>query len=347
MSEPISTIEQLVAARQARGLGSDDMLRVLKIAPRQLESLEHGDWAALPGTPFVRGVLRAYARALEVDITPLLDTVGGRVQPNELKPAGPLDEPLRSRGMLGFGSGGSGHRLVWVGLVLLGVLAFALFFGRGAEFAAIPSWFEKRGESSESDAASARPEAGTTGGSKVETISLPGATTSTGASSTGPDSGAGSAPAAGLPGAQAAGSQAAGSQSAGSQAAGAQAGSGPVAGAAIAVGGMGPGGAAAASSGAGMPGAATGATPATPAVLAAAGGLRLSFAGESWVDVKQSDGKVLLSGLQRAATAQTLNPTGPVTLVIGNAAGVTLEVAGKPVDLKPHIRGSIARLTLP
>ena len=326
MSEPISTIEQLVAARQARGLGSDDMLRVLKIAPRQLESLEHGDWAALPGTPFVRGVLRAYARALEVDITPLLDTVGGRVQPNELKPAGPLDEPLRSRGMLGFGSGGSGHRLVWVGLVLLGVLAFALFFGRGAEFAAIPSWFEKRGESSESDAASARPEAGTTGGSKVETISLPGATTSTGASSTGPDSGAGSAPAAGLPGAQAAGSQAAGSQSAGSQAAGAQAGSGPVAGAAIAVGGMGPGGAAAASSGAGM---------------------RLSFAGESWVDVKQSDGKVLLSGLQRAATAQTLNPTGPVTLVIGNAAGVTLEVAGKPVDLKPHIRGSIARLTLP
>jgi hypothetical protein len=185
VSEPISTIEQLVAARQARGLGSDDMLRVLKIAPRQLESLEHGDWAALPGTPFVRGVLRAYARALEVDITPLLDTVGGRVQPNELKPAGPLDEPLRSRGMLGFGSGGSGHRLVWVGLVLLGVLAFALFFGRGAEFAAIPSWFEKRGESSESDAASARPEAGTTGGSKVETISLPGATTSTGASSTG------------------------------------------------------------------------------------------------------------------------------------------------------------------
>jgi len=80
VSEPISTIEQLVAARQARGVSGEDMLRVLKIAPRQLEALERGDWSALPGTPFVRGVLRAYARALEVDVAPLLDTVGGRVQ---------------------------------------------------------------------------------------------------------------------------------------------------------------------------------------------------------------------------------------------------------------------------
>lgn len=323
MSEPISTIEQLVAARQARGVSGEDMLRVLKIAPRQLEALERGDWSALPGTPFVRGVLRAYARSLEVDVAPLLDTVGGRVQPNELKPAGPLDEPLRSRGMLGFGSGGSGHRLVWVGLVLLGVLAFALFFGRGTDFDAIPSWFDKRAAATD-DATAVRPEAGATPGSTVETIALPG-TAST----------AGAEPATGAAGAS--GSAAAASAAASVPPAGAGAGANPAPPAPAAA--PGADGAAASASGAA---AATGA----PAGQGA-GGLRLSFAGESWVDVKQADGKVLLSGLQRASTAQTLNPTGSVTLVIGNASGVTVEFAGKPVDLKPHIRGSIARLTLP
>ena len=328
MSEPISTIEQLVAARQARGVSAEDMLRVLKIAPRQLEALERGDWSALPGTPFVRGVLRAYARALEVDVAPLLDTVGGRVQPNELKPAGPLDEPLRSRGMLGFGSGGSGHRLVWVGLVLLGVLAFALFFGRGTDFDAIPSWFDKRTAATD-EATAARPEAGATPGSTVETIALPGTASTAGQSAE---------PAAGATGASS-GSAAATSAATSVPPAGAGAGANPAPPAAAPGAAPGADGAAASASGAaGAAGAPAG---------QGAGGLRLSFAGESWVDIKQADVKVLLSGLQRASTAQTLNPTGSVTLVIGNASGVTVEFAGKPVDLKPHIRGSIARLTLP
>jgi cytoskeleton protein RodZ len=36
----------------------------------------------------------------------------------------------------------------------------------------------------------------------------------------------------------------------------------------------------------------------------------------------------------------------PFELVIGNAAHVRLTYDGNPVDLEPHIRGEVARLTL-
>ncbi len=329
MPEPIATIEQLVAVREARGVGAEDMIRALKLAPRQLQALEAGDWAALPGTPFVRGMLRAYARTLEVDIGPLLDTIGASVQPNELKPAGSLDEPLRSGGMLGFGGGGSGNRLVWACLVLLGVLAFALFFGRGADFSGIPSWFEERPATQVGSQAGAPAEgvAGASAGSTVEAVTLPGAgATAAQGGTTGTEASPGAAPSGPVPGAA------------------------PGSAAAVAAGAPAPGAAAAPVPAQGLPALApAGGAPAaaTEAANQVAGTLRLNFANESWVEIKQADGKVLLSGLQRASTSQALTPSGAVTMVIGNAAGVGVEYAGKPVDLKPHIRGSIARLTLP
>ena len=51
-----------------------------------------------------------------------------------------------------------------------------------------------------------------------------------------------------------------------------------------------------------------------------------------------------LAGYSSAAAAQ--QPEKRIALVVGNAANVTLEQDGKPVDLAAHVRGSVARLTL-
>ena len=128
MVERITTVEQLVSAREARGHTVDDIVRQLKLSSRQVHSLERGDWASLPGIAFVRGALRSYGRLLGVDVEALLEAAGAQLQASELRPASTLDEPLPRRGLLGFGSGGSGNGLAWTLLVVIGVVALAFFF---------------------------------------------------------------------------------------------------------------------------------------------------------------------------------------------------------------------------
>jgi cytoskeleton protein RodZ len=74
--------------------------------------------------------------------------------------------------------------------------------------------------------------------------------------------------------------------------------------------------------------------------------LVLSFRDHSWTEVRERNGRVLLSAMMAPGTRQTLSGQGPFELVIGNAADVSLTLDGKPVDLLPHTRQSVARLTL-
>ncbi|TXL61802.1 DUF4115 domain-containing protein, partial [Zeimonas arvi] len=74
--------------------------------------------------------------------------------------------------------------------------------------------------------------------------------------------------------------------------------------------------------------------------------LRLRFARESWVEIREAGGKVVLTGLQPAGSERELSGRKPLTLVIGNAEHVTLERGGKPVDLAARARQGVARLTL-
>lgn len=74
--------------------------------------------------------------------------------------------------------------------------------------------------------------------------------------------------------------------------------------------------------------------------------LRLSFEREAWLEARR-DGKVLVSGNQPAGSTRELPIDGTTALVIGNAAAVRAEFAGRPLDLTPHVRGSVARLNLP
>ena len=67
---------------------------------------------------------------------------------------------------------------------------------------------------------------------------------------------------------------------------------------------------------------------------------------EAWIEVKDGTGRTLVSSLHPAGAERSLRGQAPFELVIGNAASVKLTYDGKPVDLRPHTRVEVARLTL-
>jgi cytoskeleton protein RodZ len=75
--------------------------------------------------------------------------------------------------------------------------------------------------------------------------------------------------------------------------------------------------------------------------------LVLAFRDYSWTEVKDRNGRVLLFRMNSGGTTQSLAGAPPLDLVIGNAADVSVTYRGKPVDLAPHTRQNVARLTLP
>jgi cytoskeleton protein RodZ len=80
-TEPPQLGQLLKEAREARGLSIKDVVQVLKFSSRQIEALEAGNLAALPGTVFVRGIVRGYARFLKLDAEPLLAMLRTDVPP--------------------------------------------------------------------------------------------------------------------------------------------------------------------------------------------------------------------------------------------------------------------------
>jgi cytoskeleton protein RodZ len=74
--------------------------------------------------------------------------------------------------------------------------------------------------------------------------------------------------------------------------------------------------------------------------------LLFHFNEESWVEVRSSDGKVLLQRLNAAGSEQEVAGEAPYSLIVGNAKGVALRFRGQPVDLAPYTHDQVARLTL-
>lgn len=66
---------ELAAAREARGLGLNEVAQQLKFGVRQLEALEADRFDDLPGGTFARGMVRSYARLLKLDPEPLLPRI--------------------------------------------------------------------------------------------------------------------------------------------------------------------------------------------------------------------------------------------------------------------------------
>lgn len=89
------------------------------------------------------------------------------------------------------------------------------------------------------------------------------------------------------------------------------------------------------------------ASTAPAAAVPPADGRRLSFQfqGESWIEVKDASGLVILTGIYHGGT-QSVVGRAPFEVVIGNASVVSLRDDGKLVDLKPYTRSEVSRLTL-
>jgi len=90
-------------------------------------------------------------------------------------------------------------------------------------------------------------------------------------------------------------------------------------------------------------------TPLQPAAAPAAGArarLVLHTDQDSWVDIRDARDNKLLYETVPAGRVVTLDGDAPLSVFLGNAAGVRLEFDGKPFDASPFTRGQVARFTL-
>jgi len=74
--------------------------------------------------------------------------------------------------------------------------------------------------------------------------------------------------------------------------------------------------------------------------------VKLRFARESWVEIRDRNGYKIFSQLNPAGAEHVVSGQPPLTLVVGNAVGVRVTYNDQPVDLAPHTKIDVARLTL-
>lgn len=133
---------QLKAAREARGLSLEQVAAETRIPQRHLQTIEAGDFAALPARTYAIGFARTYAKAVGLDDAAIADGVraeldaqsyGPRHRPDGFEPGDPARVPSRALNWL---------MIVAVLLVLAGLFAFFRpYFSPAAE---LPSLIEQQ-----------------------------------------------------------------------------------------------------------------------------------------------------------------------------------------------------------
>ncbi|WP_206858816.1 helix-turn-helix domain-containing protein [Lysobacter changpingensis] len=88
------------------------------------------------------------------------------------------------------------------------------------------------------------------------------------------------------------------------------------------------------------------ATLPTPAPAATQPALALNFIGNSWVEVRGADGRVIESGELGTGQQRTYAAGEVSRVVLGNSSAVEVRHAGRTVDLAPFSRANVARFTL-
>jgi cytoskeleton protein RodZ len=288
---------ELRRAREAQGLAVADVAQQLKFASRQIESLENERFDRLPGPTIARGMVRNYARLLNLDPEPLVERMASKVEPQPAsRPAARFKQPVA------FSDGGRRSTLVYAGfsvavLALVGVVAYEWYQeGAAPQFVApAPSVAPPVAEKPVAEKPVAeKPVAEKPVAEKQVVADAP------------PP-----APPVSIP---------------------VEAPKPPVA--------QKP-----------KPVATAVAEPAPPAEPREATGnfhrIVLVCEQESWLEVTDGTGRSLVSSLNPAGSERVVRGRGPFEIVIGNARGVRLLVDDKPVDLKPHTRVDVARITLP
>jgi cytoskeleton protein RodZ len=83
-----------------------------------------------------------------------------------------------------------------------------------------------------------------------------------------------------------------------------------------------------------------------PTVVAGGKQLTFIFHGTSWVEVKDASQRIIFTGQFGPGSRQVVSGRPPFQIVVGNASDVELKYGDEPIDLAPHTRVEVARLTL-
>jgi cytoskeleton protein RodZ len=83
-----------------------------------------------------------------------------------------------------------------------------------------------------------------------------------------------------------------------------------------------------------------------PEPIAAAKRIDFVFSEDSWVEVRNAQNAVLYAQINTAGTQRSIEGVPPLSLVIGNSAGVRVRYDGSEINLAQHARAGVARLTL-
>lgn len=330
----------LRARRIARGMGVAEVSGRLKFSVRQIESLEANAWDDLPSGPSLRGLVRNYARMVDIDDEPLLQQLPGNAR--MAPPAAAVGNMLTGRSELPTNSlrewseprRGIRGWLLLVFVALLALSAVGYFVGERFLNPVKDSLLNESAPQLGTGTVEAIPVPSLGEAIVAPTPAIP---TVQGGETAAPQAPAAAAEpaAAGAPGV---GSPAAGSPAAAVPAAGTSAAGSPTASGQIA--------AAPTAAGTPAPAAATPAAPAAAPANAGASALVLKITTPSWVEVRGGDGVALLSRTAEAGEELRFDVKAPARVVVGNAGGVEVQWQGNRVDLARFQRGNVARLTL-
>lgn len=255
---------RLSAARLAKGYSVGDISTRLKFSPRQVEALEAEDYLALPGSTFIRGMVRSYARFLGLDAESLLREVNAKISPPAPVKVNDLRVPFQGQGRT--------NRL-WLALSALVLVGLGLV---------LADWLlrerEKARLAEAERAAQIAAQASPALQEPVQNVPAPELKP-------------------GEPGAVAE-----------------------------------------------PPAPVVPAAPVEPALPAGVKRLKLTFGKESWVTIKDADGATVMNQLNPAGTEKTVEAKAPLSLVVGNASGVTATLDGERFKLEPVLRNDIAKV---
>ncbi|AHF05589.1 hypothetical protein MARPU_12910 [Marichromatium purpuratum 984] len=87
-------------------------------------------------------------------------------------------------------------------------------------------------------------------------------------------------------------------------------------------------------------------TPTTVTTAPTTPEVALEFTGNCWVEVRDVNRRIILTGELRAGDRRVLEGEPPYRFIIGNTAMARLTIDGEPLDLSARARGNVARFTL-
>ncbi|EJL92199.1 hypothetical protein PMI16_01138 [Herbaspirillum sp. CF444] len=325
---------QLAGQRQAKGWSVEHAASQLKFATRQVIALEADNYAALPGPVIVRGFVRAYAKLLGLDANALVALLPqeGSAHNAAIVPQRTLSTPF-SESPLPLGNRSKISPGLIVGGILVVILAGAAVAVHETDvFDGIPqlAWLKSAGNkaaTTEEPQAQAQAQAETqdlppevqdgSDKSKLEKVESAVAS-ATNSAITNVSERVASVVSAQSPQPEAAPAE--------KPAASAQ----PAAAAAVTSAPVNP------------------TSPVTGGLNISNSKdlLRLTFREDSWVEIRRNDKTTMISRLLKAGTSESFDITEPVTLVIGNAAGVDASLRGSRLDLQTSSNSNVARLSL-